>query len=229
VSWSSWTRGPEVLPSLYAANFARLGEEIERLAQAGARLFHYDVGDGQFIEPITIGPIVLESVSPLLERHGALVDAHLMTIEPEKHFEQLARAGASSVTFHVEAVDDPPRAVARAHALGLGVGIAFNPQTPVSAAVAASDGVDLVLCMSINPGYSGQAFMPEALERIAELRSELPAHVHIQVDGGVKPDNIAALRTAGADLLVVGSGIFAASDIGEAYRTLAGQAVAVAA
>jgi ribulose-phosphate 3-epimerase len=124
------------------------------------------------------------------------------------------------VTFHVEVCDDPPRAVAAARALGLGAGVAFNPETTVEDAVAASAGADLVLCMSIHPGYSGQAFMPEALERIAQLRAALPAGVRIQVDGGINVGTARAARDAGADLLVAGSAIFWRDDAGAAYREL---------
>jgi ribulose-phosphate 3-epimerase len=144
-----------------------------------------------------------------------------MVAEPERHFEAVARAGGDSVTFHVEACDDPPRAIAAARSLGLGVGVAFNPGTAVEDAVAASTGADLVLCMSIVPGYSGQAFMPDALGRIAELRSKLPADVRIQVDGGINRETTRAARDAGADLLVAGSAVFWNDDPGAALRELA--------
>ena len=221
-------RAFEIEPSLYAADFARLGAQIEELLEAGARIFHFDMGDGHFVEPVTIGPIVLESIGPIAHAGGGVLDCHLMVENPERHFEQFARAGGDSVTFHVEVVDDPRRAVALARELGLGVGIAFNPETPVGHVLEAADGVDLVLCMSIHPGYSGQEFMPEALDRIAALRAALPSGVHIQVDGGVKAGNIAEIHGAGADLLVVGSGIFATPDIGQAYRRLAAESVGVA-
>ena len=187
---------------------------------AGARLFHYDIGDGRFVEPITHGPIVLESIAPLIEERGGTIDCHLMTVEPEKHFAQVANAGGHSVTFHVEATRDPAGAVALARGLGLGVGLAFNPETSVENALDAADGVDLVLCMSIHPGYSGQAFMPEALERIAALRAALPGQVRVQVDGGIKTDTLFAVRAAGADLIVAGTAIFGAADIAAAYRRL---------
>jgi ribulose-phosphate 3-epimerase len=144
-----------------------------------------------------------------------------MVSEPERHFEAIARAGGDSVTFHVEACDDPRRAIARARSLDLGVGVALNPETAVEDAVAAADGVDLVLCMSIHPGYSGQAFMPDALDRIAQLRSLLPAPTRIQVDGGVNRETIAAARDAGADLLVAGSAVFWSDDPAASYRELA--------
>jgi ribulose-phosphate 3-epimerase len=221
VSWHESVRAVEVEPSLYAADFSRLGEQIEELLEAGVRIFHFDVGDGDFIESITMGPIVLASIEPIVHAAGAMLDCHLMVRRPEKHIPQVARAGADSVTFHLEACGEPGGAVALARGLGLGVGLAFNPGTSVDAALARASGVDLVLCMGIHPGYSGQAFRPETLGRLAALRAALPADVHVQVDGGVKVENAAEIRSAGADVLVVGSGIFASADIRDAYRRLA--------
>jgi ribulose-phosphate 3-epimerase len=143
-----------------------------------------------------------------------------MVAEPEKHFEAIANAGGDSVTFHVEVCDEPARAVAHARSLGLGVGVAFNPETAVEEAVDAAEGADLVLCMSIHPGYSGQAFMSDALERIGRLRSLLPASVRVQVDGGVNRETARAAREAGAGLLVAGSAIFWNDDPAAAYRDL---------
>jgi ribulose-phosphate 3-epimerase len=222
MGWREWVRGVEVEPSLYAADFARLGEQIEALLDAGARVFHFDVGDGHFVEPVTIGPIVLESIAPLVHERGGALDCHLMVDDPERHIPQIARAGGDSVSFHAEVVADPRPLVELARSLGLGVGLAFNPETEVEAAAAKADGVDLVLCMSIHPGYSGQAFMPGALGRIRELRGLLPKDVLVQVDGGIGEDNAAAVREAGAVLLVAGSAIFAAEDPAAAYRRLRG-------
>ena len=218
--WQSRTNGVEVEPSLYAADFARLGEQMESLLDAGATVFHFDVGDGRFVEPVTMGPIVLDSIAPLIHARGAFVDCHLMVVEPEHHIPQLAGAGGDSVTFHAEATDDPAGAVELARQFELGVGVAINPDTPVDRALAASEGADFVLCMSIHPGYSGQRFMPEALERIPELRERLPADVLIQVDGGIDEANAGSVTRAGAQLIVAGSDIFGAPDIGEAYRRL---------
>ena len=220
MGWSEWARPVEVEPSIYAADFSRLGEQLGSLAEAGARVFQFDAGDGHFIPEITIGPIVLASISPLVHAWGGILDCHLMVGEPERHFEAVARAGGDSVTFHVEVCDDPSRAIAGARALGLGVGVAFNPATPVEDAARAATGADLVLCMSIEPGYSGQAFMPEALERIERLRSLLPDEVRVQVDGGVNEQTVRAAKDAGADLLVVGSAIFWADDPAGRYRAL---------
>jgi ribulose-phosphate 3-epimerase len=220
MSWSDWTDDVEVEPSIYASDFSRLGGQLEALRSVGAKVFHFDVGDGHFIPEITVGPIVLASISPLVRGWGARLDCHLMVAEPERHFEAIARAGGDSVTFHVEACDHPARAVAAARSLGLGVGLAFNPETAVSDAVAAAGGADLVLCMSIHPGYSGQAFMPDAIGRLEELRAALAEDVRIQVDGGINLETARAACEAGADLLVAGSAVFWRDDPASAYREL---------
>jgi ribulose-phosphate 3-epimerase len=220
MSWDEWVRGAEVEPSLYAADFSRLGEQIETLLEAGARIFHFDVGDGHFVPPITAGPIVLQWISPIVHRAGGRLDCHLMVEQPEKHFEAIAGAGGDSVTFHYEVADDVRALAAQAREHGLGVGLAFNPQTDPEQAAEVADPVDLVLCMSINPGYSGQAFMPEAFGRVERLRDRLPEGKHIQVDGGISRDNVPRLRDAGADLFVAGTSIFGAPDIAAAYREL---------
>ena len=220
MSWSS-ARAVEIEPSLYAADFGRLLEDVERCLDAGVKVFHFDVGDGHFIPEITVGPVVLASISPLVRGLEARLDCHLMVAEPEGQFEAVAKTGGDSVTFHVEACDDPPRAIAAARSLGLAAGVAFNPETSVGDAVAAADGADLVLCMSIHPGYSGQAFMPESLERLRELRAALPGSVRIQVDGGINRDTVLAARDAGADLLVAGSAVFWKDDPGSAFDELA--------
>ena len=220
MSWTTWAGPVEIEPSLYASDFSQLGVQLEALSTAGARVFHFDVGDGHFIPEITIGPVVLASLSPLARGWGARLDCHLMVAEPERHFEAIAKAGGDSVTFHVEVVDEPARTIAAARTLGLGVGIAFNPETAVDEAVGAAEGVDLVLCMSIHPGYSGQAFMPDALERLAALRERLPASTRLQVDGGINGGTARAAREAGADLLVAGSAIFWKDDPAGAYREL---------
>src|ERR671934_877347 len=149
MGWTEWARAIEVEPSLYAADFSRLGDELAALAAAGARVFHFDVGDGRFIPEITVGPIVLGSIAPLVHGWGGVLDCHLMIEEPERHFEAVAKAGGDSVTFHVEACDDPQRAIAHARSLRLGAGVAFNPETAVEDAAKAAEGADLVLCMSI--------------------------------------------------------------------------------
>jgi ribulose-phosphate 3-epimerase len=220
MGWSEWTRDVEVEPSIYAADFSRLGEQLRVLSEAGAQVFHFDIGDGDFIPEITIGPIVLASMSPLVHAWGGVLDCHLMVERSERHYEAVARAGGDSVTFHVEACDDPREQIEQARSHGLGVGVAFNPETPVDEAAAAAEGADLALCMSIHPGYSGQPFMPEAVERIARLRELLPPEVRVQVDGGINAETGRRAREAGADLLVAGSSIFWHDDPASAYRRL---------
>jgi ribulose-phosphate 3-epimerase len=220
MAWHDWVRDVEVEPSLYAADFSRLGEQIEMLARAGVRIFHFDVGDGHFVPPITVGPIVLQSISPLAHRLGCVLDCHLMVETPETHFEAIAQAGGDSVTVHYEACDDLPAVYRRARELELGVGLAFNPETSPGAAAKAADGVDLVLCMSIQPGYSGQQFMPEAISRIEELRGLLDEGIQVQVDGGIGPENIRDVSDAGANLFVAGTSVFGQDDITRAYTRL---------
>jgi ribulose-phosphate 3-epimerase len=214
-----WFRSVQVEPSLYAADFARLGEQVEALLDAGVRAFHFDVGDGHFVEPVTIGPIVLESIAELVHGRGAVLDCHLMVDNPERHIPQIARAGGDSVTFHAEVTSEPDALVALAREHGLGAGVAFKPATAVEDAARAAAGADFALCMSIEPGYSGQAFMPEALGRVARLHELLP-ETPIQVDGGIGPDTIAPVRAAGASLFVAGSSVFGEGDPAAAYGRL---------
>jgi ribulose-phosphate 3-epimerase len=219
--WRDWVRAVEVEPSLYAADFARLGEQIETLLRAGARVFHFDVGDGHFVPPITVGPIVLQAIAPLVHRLGGRLDCHLMVENPDRHFEAVAEAGGDSVTFHYEAVEDPAAVAQLARQQELGVGLAFKPETEPEQAAEAAEPFDLVLCMSIEPGYSGQPFMPEAIGRIERLRDRLPAEKLIQVDGGIGAENIRAVRDTGASLFVAGTSVFGREDIAQAYRHLA--------
>jgi ribulose-phosphate 3-epimerase len=220
VSWRDWVRTVEIEPSLYAADFLRLGDQIRDLLNAGALVFHFDVGDGHFVEPITIGPIVLEAIAPMIHERGGAVDVHLMVDDPDKHIPQVARAGGDSVTFHAEASADPATSIALAREHGLQVGVAFKPGTPVVDGARAAEGADLCLCMSIEPGYSGQAFMPEALGRIRELRALLPQGVFVQVDGGITHENLREAYLAGAELLVTGTAIFEREDLPRTYRRL---------
>jgi len=220
VAWRDWIRTVEVEPSLYAADFTNLGAQIEALLRAECRIFHFDMGDGHFVEPITMGPIVLQSISPLIHRYRGAIDVHQMTEHPAKYFEPIAAAGGDSVTFHYEAVDDVPATIAAARALELQVGIAFSPRTEPEDVAAVTDGADIVLCMSIEPGYSGEPFQEATFDRVRRLRAALPDGVQIQVDGGVGPDNVKELYEAGATLLVAGTAIFGREDLPRAYRRL---------
>jgi ribulose-phosphate 3-epimerase len=220
MSWRDWIRDVEIEPSLYAADFLRLGDQIEALLGVGARIFHVDVGDGRFIPPVTIGPVVVRSIAPVVHRAGGRLDCHLMVDEPESQFQQIHEAGGDSVTFHVEVCEDVPGAVRVARGLGLGVGLAFNPDTPLDAVRGLAGEVDLLLVMSVYPGYSGQAFIPDSLERVRRLRELVGPHVLLQVDGGLTDGNIRAVRDAGANLIVAGSAIFRTDDVAGAYTGL---------
>jgi ribulose-phosphate 3-epimerase len=210
----------EIEPSLYAADFARLGQQVELLLDAGVRVFHFDVGDGHFVEPVTIGPIVLQAIAPLVHARDGALDCHLMVDNPLRHFPQIAEAGGDSVTFHYEVTGDVAATVAAARGYGFGVGVAFNPESEPEAVAAVAGDADLVLCMSIHPGYSGQKFMDDALGRIARTRAALPDTIHVQVDGGIDDGNVRAVRDAGASLIVAGSAIFHRDDPATAYRGL---------
>jgi ribulose-phosphate 3-epimerase len=220
VPWRDWIRTVEVEPSLYGADFAHLGDQIEVLLRAECRVFHFDVGDGHFVEPITMGPIVLQAISPIVHRYGGALDVHLMVENPAKYFEAVAAAGGDSVTFHYEAVDDMPATLRAAREQELQVGIAFNPETQPETVAAVAGDADIVLCMAIHPGYSGQPFLEETFGRVERLREALPAATPIQVDGGVSADNIKPLREAGATLFVAASAIFGCEDLPRAYRRL---------
>jgi ribulose-phosphate 3-epimerase len=218
--WSEWIRTVEVEPSLYAADFAHLGTQVETLLRAECRIFHFDMGDGHFIEPITMGPIVLKSISPLIHSHEGMVDVHLMAENPTKYFAAIAEAGGDSVTFHFEAVEDVPATIKAAREHELEVGVAFNPDSEPEAVAEVAGEADLVLCMAIHPGYSGLPFREETYDRLRRLRLALPPRIHVQVDGGVSQENIRQVFDAGATLLVAGSAIFGREDLPRAYRRL---------
>jgi ribulose-phosphate 3-epimerase len=220
MTWRERVRSVEVEPSLYAADFARLGEQIEVLLRGECRIFHFDVGDGHFVEPITMGPIVLQAIAPIVHDGGGALDVHLMVERPAKYFGAVAEAGGDSVTFHFEAVRDVPATIAAARDCGLQAGVALNPETSAEAVAAVAADADVVLCMSIHPGYSGQPFQESAFDRVRLLRALLPDRIHVQVDGGVGPANVERLRAEGATLLVAASSIFGAGDPPEAYRQL---------
>ena len=220
MGWQEWVRTVEIEPSLYAADFTRLGEQVEILLRAGVRVFHFDVGDGHFVEPITMGPIVLQAISPIVHGMDGVIDCHLMVDNPVHHFPQIAAAGGDSVTFHYEVVDDVPETIAAAREHGLGVGVAFNPESEPESVTEVAGDADFVLCMSIHPGYSGQEFMEDALDRIKRTRATVSDGQYVQVDGGVDNDNVRRIYEAGARLIVAGSSIFHREDLPRAYRRL---------
>jgi ribulose-phosphate 3-epimerase len=220
LAWRDWIPTVEIEPSLYGADFSQLGAQVEQLLVAGCRVFHFDVGDGHFVEPVTMGPIVLKSISPMIRRSGAAIDVHLMVENPVKYFAPVADAGGDSVTFHYEAVEDVAATVRAARDQGLQVGVAFNPESePEDVAVVSGD-ADIVLCMGIHPGYSGQTFLESTYDRVRRLRLALANTVLIQVDGGVDEDNAKRIHDCGAALLVAATAIFGHEDIAGAYRRL---------
>ena len=222
MTWTEWIRTVEVEPSLYAADFARLGEQVDALLRTGTRIFHFDVGDGHFVEPITMGPVVLRAIAERVHELGGVLDVHLMVEQPEHHIPQFAAAGADSVTVHHEVANDVSALAGLAREHGLQFGVAINPGTRVEegAERAIAAGVDVMLCMSVVPGYSGQEFLDGSLERLRWLRAALPEQMHLQVDGGITLENIRAAREAGANLIVAASAIFQRDDLSRAYRRL---------
>ena len=218
--WQEWIRTIEVEPSLYDANFAHLGDQVEQLLRAECRIFHFDVGDGHFVDPVTMGPVVLQSISPLIHRYGGTLDVHLMVENPVNYFAPVVAAGGDSVTFHYEAVDDVPATIRAAREQELQVGVAFNPESEPEDVAAVSGDADIVLCMAIHPGYSGQEFLETTYDRVRRLRLALANDIHIQVDGGVSDENIKQIYDCGATLFVAGSAIFAREDLPRTYRRL---------
>ncbi len=217
-------RGVRVAPSILSADFGRLREQVREVLDAGARVIHVDVMDGHFVPPITFGPIAVEALRELVHGSGALLDVHMMIERPERQVEDFARAGADSVTFHSEAT---PHAVRVAHLIrehGATAGVAINPGTPVEALTDLVDAVDLVLCMTVNPGWGGQPFIAHSIEKLQRLRTLLAGAAAIEVDGGIDVDTVGPCREAGASLFVAGAAIFGAAQPGEAYRAIAAAA-----
>jgi ribulose-phosphate 3-epimerase len=213
-----------VAPSILSADFGHLAEAVGAVMEAGATLIHVDVMDGHFVPNITIGPPVVGALAPLIHDLGGTVDCHLMIESPERYVERFAEAGADIITVHQEACVHLHRLVAQIHDAGALAGVALNPATPVAALDEIRHYCDMVLVMSVNPGFGGQSFIPTSLEKTARARQNLPAEVAIQVDGGVTDGNIATLAEAGANLFVAGNSVFGAPDPGRAYRDLASQA-----
>lgn len=207
---------PAVLPSLLQCDFGDLRSEVDRLNAAGSKVLHLDVMDGNFVPNLTYGmPIVAG-----LRKHTDMpLDVHLMINDPLQYAKPMVDAGADLLTFHVEAVDDAIETAGRIRDLGVPAGVAVNPDTPMDAVMAAAPHVDMVLVMSVNAGFGGQSFRPEALDRLRMLRTAHP-DLLLEIDGGIKQNNIAAAREAGCDLFVVGSAIFGADDYGTAIDGL---------
>ena len=204
-----------IAPSLLSADFGRLAEEIHAVEKAGADLLHVDVMDGRFVPNITIGPPVVAAIK---RRSSLPLDVHLMIVEPEKYLEAFAESGADVLTVHAEATPHLQRAVARIRELGKKAGVALNPSTSLSAVEWVLSDVDMVLIMTVNPGFGGQTYLPAMTGKVELLRSQLSRTglpVDIQVDGGIKADNVDEVVRAGANVIVSGSGIFGTKDYGK--------------
>jgi len=220
-------QSPVIAPSILSANFAKLGEEVDAVVAAGAEWIHFDVMDNHYVPNLTIGPLVCEA----LRKHGvkAPIDVHLMVKPVDRIVPDFAKAGARVISFHPEASDHVDRTLGLIRDSGCQAGLVFNPATPLNHLDYVLDKVDLILIMSVNPGFGGQSFIPAALEKLKRARELIDRSgraIRLEVDGGVKVDNIASIAGAGADTFVAGSAIFGQKDyravIGEMKREIGG-------
>ena len=215
-----------VAPSILSADFSRLGSQVDEVMGAGARVIHVDVMDGHFVPPITIGPLVAESIAGQVHGAGGAVDVHLMIERPERQIEAFAKAGADSITFHAEATPHANRTLAAIRELGCLAGVALNPGTPADAVAELRDLADIVLCMTVNPGWGGQAFIASSPEKVSRL-APLVGSARIEVDGGIDAETAGPVAEAGASLFVAGSAVFGSADPAAAYTEIAKAAGAV--
>ena len=212
-----------VAPSILSADFSKLGSQLAEVMDAGARVIHFDVMDGHFVPPITIGPLVASSISDQVHDAGGALDVHLMIEEPDRHIKAFAEAGADSITFHLEATPHANRTLAAIRELGCCAGVAINPGTPVEAVSELRGLADLVLCMTVNPGWGGQSFIPGSPDKVERLKP-LAGDAVIEVDGGIDTATAGGIAAAGASLFVAGSAVFGADDPAAAYQAIAAAA-----
>ena len=212
--------GRRVAPSILSADFARLGAQVAEVMDAGARVIHVDVMDGHFVPPITIGSLIVEALRDQVHEAGGWLDVHLMVERPERHVAAFAEAGADSINIHQEATPHVDYALNQVKDAGCRAGLAITPATPVEMVREVTEVVDIVLCMTVNPGWGGQVFIPTSLDKIARLRDLLPQAVALTVDGGIDADTAGPCAQAGATLFVAGSAVFGSDDPVAAYRAV---------
>jgi ribulose-phosphate 3-epimerase len=210
-----------VAPSILASDFSRLGEQVQTVLDAGATVIHVDVMDGHFVPPITMGALAVDAIAERVHAAGAVVDVHLMIERPERHIAAFAEAGADGITLHVEATPHVHYALQAVREAGCRAGVALNPGTPPEAAEAVAADADLVLCMTVNPGWGGQAFLPRSPARLERLRTLIGPETVLEVDGGIAEETAAECAAAGATLFVAGSSVFGAEDPAAAVRGIA--------
>ncbi|HEV3228747.1 MAG TPA: ribulose-phosphate 3-epimerase [Solirubrobacteraceae bacterium] len=216
-----------VAPSILSADFARLGEQVQEVLDAGARVIHVDVMDGHFVPPITMGPLVVSALREQVDAAGGMLEVHLMIERPERQVAEFARAGADLITVHAEATPHVHYAISAVREAGAGAGVAINPATPVRVLAEIAADLDLALCMTVNPGWAGQEFIPFSLDKVRRLRALIGAGIALEVDGGIDPETAGPCAQAGASSFVAGSAIFDTPDPAQAYREIAAAAGAV--
>ena len=209
-----------VAPSILAADFSRLGEHVGEVLDAGARVIHVDVMDGHFVPPITMGPLAVGALAEQVHAAGAVLDVHLMIELPERQIAAFAEAGADNITIHAEATPHLHYAVSAIKEAGCSAGVALCPATPVEALSELAEDLDLALCMTVNPGWGGQAFLPRSPGKIERLRALIGRGPALEVDGGVDASTAGACAQAGATVFVAGSAVFGADDPAAAYREI---------
>jgi ribulose-phosphate 3-epimerase len=218
-------QGPLIAPSLLACDFARAGEQIDQALAEGVRVLHVDIMDGHFVPNLSMGPSFVHRIRQYVDEgavatDGVWLDVHIMVTDPAYFIERFAEAGADSITFHVEATPDAPRLVERLRELGRGVGVTLRPGTAAESLEEVVSTVDLVLVMTVEPGYGGQEFLAETLEKISAVRGMLRVEQRLEVDGGINAETAALCRRHGADVFVAGESIFGSGDIAAALRRL---------